>query len=492
MNKNPITRAIQAATIMSVASLTAFSAIADQETASIERQTQTSNANSAQDQDLERITVTGSHIKRLDIEGPSPLEIITSADIQALGLDTMTEVLQSLTANNGSMQTNLDNGSTSRSATTVNLRGIGENRTLVLVDGVRVPKFPGSFGGSRNAFDLNVLPSEAIERVEILHGGASAIYGSDAMGGVVNFILKKKYDGTKVKGSYQDTTRGGGERSKLSLTTGFQLGETDNLLVLEYQKKETLQKKEREWTSGHGVKNNNWYSSWGAYFRDYSKLFTDGRNIPNEEECGALFGSEARYVPGYWDGRVYQEEIDSLKAQGIDPASDEGLAHLAQFGLTETTYKCRYNSLSGTDSLYPGYDKFNLTFHNSWDIDDNWQLSNSFSFYHRTSIQRGDPARHSTASIYRNADNGNLVYADDRLDGVDYDRFQIRRAMPEFGDENQDMKNEAWNWTSALSGTVGEYDLTITATYGRATRHRESGRGNVTRSSIRYSNVRPK
>lgn len=150
---------------------------------------------------IEKIEVTGSRIKRADFEGVAPVTVITADDIANSGLSSISEVLQSSVANNGG-SLNGDSDGFTDSASSVNLRGMGANRTLVLINGRRQAAFPSAAGGTSNFVDTSDIPTAAVERIEILTGGASAIYGSDAVGGVVNIILKKEYDGAKVEAKY--------------------------------------------------------------------------------------------------------------------------------------------------------------------------------------------------------------------------------------------------------------------------------------------------
>lgn len=416
---------------------------------------------------IEKVTVTGSHIKRIQAEGPAPLEVITADDIKASGLDTLTEVLQSLTSVSGGYLDNVVAGLT-RSATTVNLRGIGDNRTLVLVDGVRVSKFPGSISGNRNSFDTDSLPSAAVEKIEILHGGASAIYGSDAMGGVMNVILKKSYKGTVFKTKYGDTQHGGRSIKGFSLTKGFTLADTDNLVVFEHQSIEAMLKKQRKLTRGHGIFRDQWYLSNSAAVRDYDKVFHQHTiNVPDKEECLALFADKAKYVPGFWDGKVYPEEIEKYQAGGGDPFSDEGIAHLKQFGLRKTAYKCRYDRLTDNNSLTPNKKRYNLTWVNTKDLGSGWQWQNTYTYYQKKSDQ-SQGVRHSSITLYRDATSGALSTDKDAFDHPN--KFAVYRAYKELGELHQLPKNKAWNWTSSISGYWRDYDINLVAAYGEATR----------------------
>src|SRR3954467_6057171 len=144
---------------------------------------------------LQRVEVTGSNIKRTDTETASPVQVLTRDDIEKTGRQSIQEVLRGITADGlGSVPTSFSNGFAAGSAA-VSLRGLGVNSTLVLVNGRRMTTYGLADDGTRNFVDLNSLPLEAVERIEVLKDGASAIYGADAVGGVVNVILRKSYNG---------------------------------------------------------------------------------------------------------------------------------------------------------------------------------------------------------------------------------------------------------------------------------------------------------
>lgn len=141
---------------------------------------------------LDRVEVTGSRIKRVDIEGPLPISTISREDIDASGQISVAEVLRGTSFNTfGSWKPT--SGFIAQSQSVVDLRGLGGERTLVLIDGRRVTQSPTYLGGVGT--NLNTIPLAAVERIEILRDGASAIYGSDAIGGVVNIIMRKDYQG---------------------------------------------------------------------------------------------------------------------------------------------------------------------------------------------------------------------------------------------------------------------------------------------------------
>jgi iron complex outermembrane recepter protein len=158
----------------------------------------------------ERIEVTGSNIKRADIEGALPVQVITAEEIKRSGKQTITEVLRSLPSNAaGGLSELTGSNSFSAGAASASLRGLGSAATLVLLNGRRIAPYSlvdPNFGQSA-VVNLNALPLDIVERVEILKDGASAIYGSEAIAGVINIILRKDYKGGIVGGSYSVSDR---------------------------------------------------------------------------------------------------------------------------------------------------------------------------------------------------------------------------------------------------------------------------------------------
>ena len=171
------------------------------------------------------IEVTGSRIKRADAEGALPVTVVTRADLEASGQTTVAEYVRSLSVmTSGNFRP--QSGSSAQAFSEVNLRGLGSRRTLVLVDGRRIAKSP--IVG--DAVDMNSIPIAAVERIEILTDGASAIYGSDAIGGVVNVILRKDFQGLAI--SYGETKPDvkGGDRKEASAIMGL-TGEMGRMIL---------------------------------------------------------------------------------------------------------------------------------------------------------------------------------------------------------------------------------------------------------------------
>jgi iron complex outermembrane recepter protein len=172
-------------------------------------------------QKVERVEVTGTNIKRTDTETASPVQVVSREDIQRSGAPTIGELLRNIPANNAGSLTEVGAvAAFGAGASSVSLRGLGGRATLVLINGRRVA--PYGFGGfSESVVDLNSIPAEAIERVEILKDGASAIYGSDAIAGVVNLILRRDYKGAEVSARYGISEQSDAKRYTVRGTVGF-------------------------------------------------------------------------------------------------------------------------------------------------------------------------------------------------------------------------------------------------------------------------------
>jgi iron complex outermembrane recepter protein len=171
----------------------------------------------AEDDDSNKVVITGSRIKRSEAAGALPVTVITRSQIEMSGESSAADLLRNTTFNSaGSFRP--QSGSSAQGVAQLNLRGIGAGRTLILVDGRRLPKSP-STGSSQ---DLNAIPLGAIERIEILTDGASAVYGSDALGGVVNIITRDDFDGAQMMLGAQSVSlpADGGDREEGSILFG--------------------------------------------------------------------------------------------------------------------------------------------------------------------------------------------------------------------------------------------------------------------------------
>ncbi len=179
-------------------------------------------AQQAAPQELQRVEVTGSSIRRTDAETASPVQVITKQEIDQSGKTTVAQYLQTLTADGqGSVPFTYGRGFSGATASGISLRGLGANATLVLVNGRRISSAVLADDAQRSYTDLNQIPLEAVERVEVVKDGASSLYGSDAVAGVVNIILRKNYVGTVAKVSYGLSQEGDGGEPRAAITHGF-------------------------------------------------------------------------------------------------------------------------------------------------------------------------------------------------------------------------------------------------------------------------------
>ena len=194
--------------------------------------------------DVERIAVTGSRIQRQDMETASPVTVIGAEEIRAEGFTTVDELLQAQTSMAGAaVGSSTNNGA--RGVAQVDLRGMGSQRTLVLLNGRRMVN---SDSGADSAVDLNAIPVAMIARVEILKDGASAVYGSDAIAGVVNIITKKDFEGFQVDVSGGMTEQRDGENGEISALYGFNTDTGNYTFGAAYSERKGVIQSDRDWT----------------------------------------------------------------------------------------------------------------------------------------------------------------------------------------------------------------------------------------------------
>ncbi|MEW6369998.1 MAG: TonB-dependent receptor [Pseudomonadota bacterium] len=179
---------------------------------------------SAPEAGVQKVYVTGSNIKRaVDTETSSPVQVVTAAEIATIGASTVKDVLDTLTANTGALSDLAGGNSFASGASGVSLRNLGKSSTLTLLNGRRVSNYGMADGGQETFVNIDALPSEIIERVEILLDGASAVYGSDAVAGVINVITKKDFQGTTVRASARQSLLNSAldKDQTASITSGF-------------------------------------------------------------------------------------------------------------------------------------------------------------------------------------------------------------------------------------------------------------------------------
>ena len=208
-------------------------------------------------EEVEEVIVTGSRIARSEFEGINPVTVITAEDIEASGQLNVSEVLRSTVQNTlGSAYEGFN--SFSAADANISLRGAGSGRTLVLLDGKRMPGSPKQSGAGAN---IAVIPTAAVERIEILTDGASAIYGGDAAAGVVNVILKKDFDGVVIKGGTTEPDMPGGKEDNFSVVVGGSGEKSSFVFSYEHQERNTIYWKDRWYTKSSGTESAD-YADW--------------------------------------------------------------------------------------------------------------------------------------------------------------------------------------------------------------------------------------
>lgn len=224
LDRSELSKAVQTAL-----SLGAVAAVGVAGTAFAQNATTTSQNGQKQPQTLQTIVVTGSHIRRVDLETSNPVVAVTAQQIAQTGKLTLGDVVQNLPVITGGVENPSVNNGGGSGSTLVGLRGLGYNRTLVLVDGQRVINK-----------DLNSIPAAAVERIEVLTDGASAVYGSDAIGGVINIILKSNYQGAQFQANYGISDHDDGQREGASFVFGQTSDKGSILAGVSYNKFDSI------------------------------------------------------------------------------------------------------------------------------------------------------------------------------------------------------------------------------------------------------------
>ena len=210
----------------------------------------------AQTATTEKTVITGSNIKRVDAEPVSPVDIITREQIERTGKPTVAEVLRNIPANTGGSYSESFANSFAPGASGISLRGLGQKATLVLINGRRTSGYGFAQNLQDTFVDLNSIPSSAVERIEVLKDGASAIYGSDAIAGVVNIILRKDFKGVELGA---DAGRSEGKNDyRFNITGGFGDLAKDKYNVFgvfDYYKRDLLQFSETEFGKSRDKRN---------------------------------------------------------------------------------------------------------------------------------------------------------------------------------------------------------------------------------------------
>jgi len=402
-------------------------------------------------QELDRVTVTGSRIARQGFVTPSPVTAISAEDIRSSGALTIGDLMNQLP----SLQNTFSLGNSSRFIGTVglgllDLRGMGTNRTLVLVNGRR---HVGSSPGSTDV-DVNTIPVEWIERVEVITGGASAVYGADAVAGVVNFILKKSFDGFEIRSQYGEAGEGNFDRRFISLSGGtdFADGRGTAAFSLEHSRQERFKRSDR------AIGRHQWIS---AANPDYDPSRPSTQDNPQRIMVGpggiagyGLFGG--RFTSG---GVPYIFENDgSFRPQNLGTV-DGGNCYNG----------CDYLDLNAVADLQPAYQRtsFNAMF--NFDLSDDHRLFAETKYSQNRSDFLSQPSFDGGIVIRR--DNAFLTPELAALmDQNGQTEIGVNRFHVDAGQRGENVERQTFRQVVGLEGYLSnDWSYEVSAVYGQTT-----------------------
>ena len=355
---------------------------------------------------LDKVEVTGSRIKRAAVEGPSPVVVITSEDIRKQGYSTVAETLQTLTQFNGDVVGGEFNASASQpDAAFLNLRGLGVGYQLILLNGKRMTEYAASSGAASTGVSVGSIPAVVVERIEVLNGGASAIYGSDAVAGVVNIVTRDNWEGDHLRVRGGATTRGGGDTAQFQFSGGKAWGRGSITYAFEQLNREPI----FSWQRGN--------------------IIRTGMNAPgNAGTSRPTFGldtalMDAGYNDYYWlgqDGRLlYAGDVDPATATAAleQTCRTLGRNYFPMYGSASAArpYACGNANYYDGDTLANKHDKTSAY------VSGNFRFSDALQGYGQVLVQRSrSEAAHRTSMYLYNAGS---AY------DVDIGQFEYWRAL---------------------------------------------------------------
>ena len=285
-------------------------------------------AQEAEDDVIEEIVTTGSRIKRSTNTQSQEIITFNIEDMELSGDISVSDALRSSTMNSlGSFRES--SGNSAQSNATFNLRGVGAARTLILINGRRTVGSPSLGGGG--TVNLNMIPFSAVDRVEVIADGASAIYGSDAVAGVVNVILKKNYDGVKFTARYGDRDNDSGSETSFSFLTGASSDRGSLTLGVEYDSRDPIFDSDRDYTAAR-----------------WSDLNGDGEIMGYDETVGVSVYGYTLINPTYVSGSTFDpnDQTTWQVSPGVGCGDIDGFTTVmnadAAFGAQGIGYYCGY------------------------------------------------------------------------------------------------------------------------------------------------------
>lgn len=235
------------------------------------------------DETLATVVVTGSNIKRDATDSPNPVQIIGREELQTSSKITVADVLRSVSANTGNATNETSNSGWAAGSAGIGLRGLSQKNTLVLLNGRRLANYGFPANGLSDTFvNLNALPMVAVERIDVLKDGASAVYGSDAVAGVVNIITRENFQGFEAGGSFGTTDEGGLDTRRARFIGGIGDKDSDGYNVLfsfEAYDRKRLDQDERDLTRS-GIYTDLPGGRWNGWTAKGARFLVDGVSVP--------------------------------------------------------------------------------------------------------------------------------------------------------------------------------------------------------------------
>jgi outer membrane receptor protein involved in Fe transport len=460
--QNLVSKAVRFALVCGAAGFGANAALADDTTSATTTTTTTTTDNGQSTAQLGKIEVTGTKIKRTDVEQAQPVNIVTSAQIKATGLATVGQIIQKLTSSGASLST-LDNFGgnftfTGGGESTVDLRNLGAQRVLVLVNGRRWVT------GLDGTVDLNTIPVSVIDHIEVLQDGASAIYGSDAIAGVVNIITVKNYNGESAD-AYLGTYQGDGHTDGRTESYDFTMGSSNDKSGIQDGILSKDRNISKEPVVGQGAASGSSAIPNGRFV--FIAPGTGSSTSPNNKVNTALTGLTAAQCPttnfGSSKSPDYQPLCDlTLKGPvtGVPTASDfrpfvSGGANSDRFNYAP------YNYVLTPEERYSTY------FQGYEDLADNLTFKADMMYTHRNSSQQAapEPLFFASSSIALNIP-ANQKYNPFHIaldaDSLGPDLLLLGRRMVENGVRSYNEQEDTYRLSGGLNGYFnmlgGEWD----------------------------------
>jgi iron complex outermembrane receptor protein len=405
---------------------------------------------------LDEVVVTGSRIKRSEVEGPAPVVVLTAEDIEKEGFITVYDALNTLTQFTGSVQNELNQNGFTPNGNFLNLRGLGPGYQLVLINGRRAADYPLPYNSQSNATNIGNIPAAAIERIEILTGGASAIYGSDAVAGVVNIILKENYSGDLLSARIGTTTRGGGDQWQLQWVGGKTGDNWSLTYAFEALHRDQIFASERDFMD--------------SYLDDPSRPDEDV-NPPEGLLAIDLFNS-SRVVPDLTDA--------DLNGDGVSNRADDRIEACARFedfdpyvfetSSVYTGMRCGWMEYPATQVIRNADDNQSMYLSGTWDFTDNIQGFAQF-FHTRAKATLASGSQFlSTPQFYTpNPDMQSTVLIPFGVPGAYLQLQRIFTPAETGGTESLEtiIKERSTDAAVGLRGTIGRWDWDATLSHSR-------------------------